>query len=543
MSQEEQMKLVYTQLLDSDQVLYALSLLQAVLSVHPHSIITSLADSLVSPTTYGAQRGSGFVFGEQSTAGPGQKSLLEVILLSLAAFVRSEYAQSLDVTIDNVVENLKVKSTAVEMIGFLMLQFYLILSSSTDSHSVPGGSGRTGDTSRGLVHNPSYISALVTLCDVQKVLLLSLSQVVRYLREAATVLGAVNTTTNGGNPVINGTDRVKSGLGEVGQIPSVPLQVLFVNLLRSLRNLICLESQCIPSSPVPTTPSSSAKHAKRSLSFPAGSAIIHPGLSTAAQPFFQSLFVDTLADSSLSDLHPHLLHMFSASLPHLSTQLDTLAPKILRQICRNLEASVDAERHRSTGERESQSGCGGRGVAAVIGNLQALVHIILCCLFGEFPSEPVSLSHASLNRFWDVDCASRSEESEEATSPTSKQPSTMSWLLGVFAGQSKPAASLPVGAKSPKLGLSQGRVGQSIRLLLPAVYNSLTEVWTWLRGRATVSEGGGVVSGSNDRGSWGGGKSERGVWLEAEKRRAEYKVSVTLTYHHCLMYFYVYVLN
>ena len=524
------MRLLYTQILDSDQVLYSLSLLQAVLSVNPVSVITSLATSLVNPTTYGAQGGSVGVSGDQSgVGGQTQKSLLELILLSLTAFIRSEYSPNVEVSVTNIVENLRVKSTSVEMIGFLMLQFSLILSSSssssTSSDLQPSSAGGVGSgTGKSLIHNPSYVSALFTLCDVQKVLLFTLAQVVRNLREVSATTNADPEGCNEENPAIGSSnkregpvEKASSGVVKVGQIPGVPLQVLFVNLLHCLHHLISLEIQCIPTSPAAMTPGS--KHAKRSLS---SSALhIHPGLSTAAQPFFQSLFIEILADSSLSPLHPHLLHMFSATLPHLSAQLDDLAPKILRQLCRNLETSVAGGKSRSLSHETSSGG------TAVVSNVQSLVNIILCCLFGEFPLESISLKHSSLNRFWDAGAVSRRDELEEVSTPTSKQPSTMSWLLGVFAGggQSKPASS-PVGAKSPKLGLSHTKVGHSIRLLLPAVYNALIEVWTWFGSRVTQSpERDGLVRGGYDRVGRDGGRNGGGC-LEAEKKRAEYEVSL-----------------
>ena len=517
MGQEGEMRLLYTQVLDSDQILYALSLTQAVLSVHPVSVITSLATSQVNLSTYGAG-GEGAT--EQSVCGTPQKSLLEVILLSLAAFIRSEYSPAVEVTVANVVENLRVKSTAVEIIGFLLYQFSIILSSSSSS-SEQQASSRTTGSSRGLVHNPSYVSALVTLCDVQKVLLLTLSQVVR---EFPATTECAFEGLNGEAPPIKASNKAHHMVEEVGssrvikigEIPSTPLQVLFVNLLRCLHNLVSLETQCIPSSPAAVTPS--FKHTKRSLS--STDTLVRPGLSTIAQPFFQSLVFETLADPALSSLHPHLLHMFSATLPHPSAQLDDLAPKILRQLCRNLEVGVAEGKSRSKEETSRESTETSSGGMAVVSNVQALVNIILCCLFGDFPLQSVSLKHGSLNRFWDAEYVSRSDESEEVSTPTSKQPSTMSWLLGVFAGggQSK-AASSPVGARSPKLGLSEGKVGRSIRLLLPAVYNALTEVWTWFSSRVKKSS----ERDGNDR-VRGDGGGRGGGWLHIEKRRAEYEV-------------------
>lgn len=518
---------VHTQVFDTDQVLYALSLLQAVLFVAPAIVIRSLASSVVSVRLYGSYDAVKSSLASNDQPG-GQKSLLEIILLSLTSFIRSEYPDTLDVTPSDVVQNLRVKSTAVEMIGFLTAQFSLILSSTDISSSSADGGSSVGSGS--LTHNPSYVSALVTLCDVQKVLLLTLSQVVKHLalstntsdhpsknedlkNESEEVTVTVTKTS---------TASVEKKDTKVEQLPSVPLRFLFVHLLRCLQNLISLEMQCIPSSPAAMTPN--ARQMKRSLSV---GNLIQPGLSSAAQPFFQSLVMDVLTNSSLADLHTPLLHMFSAALPHLHSQLDDFAPKILRQLCCNLEAGVMVEKTR--GEHSSKD-CVSEtaGGAAIVNSVQALVNIILWCLFGEYPVQQVLLQHNPLNRFWDASQLGRTNDSEEALSPTSKQPSAMSWLLGVFATATQhKAVSSPVGAKSPKLVLSQSKVGHSILLLLPAVYNALTEVWTWFSGRMTPHNAGGISSGSgNDRGIGRAGRRGReGGCLEAEKKKAEFEAS------------------
>ena len=529
--QDEEMRLIYMQVLDTDQVLYALSLIQAILFVDPATVIRSLTGSLVSVGTYGyVSMGN---LAPKSDPSTGQKSLLEIILLSLSAFIRSDYPNTLDITSHDVVENLRVKAAAVEMMSFLTLQFSHILSSDSTSDaktSLPTSTGGSS-SSKGLIHNPSYVSALVTLCDVQKVLLICLSQVVNQLSQSTTTL---STATDPGDeiegaPVIcedNQTNTSPAGgserRAEVNWVPGIPLRVLFVHLLRCLHNLISLETQCIPSSPAAMTPS--AKFTKRSLS--SGGNLIQPGLGTAAQPFFQSLVMEILSSSSLADLHPPLLHMFSATLPNLGAHLDDLAPKILRQLCRDLEAGVQAEKTASERVSSRESGPSLEGISggmAVVSNIQALVNIIHCCLFGEYPAQRVVLRHNTLNRFWDASRLGRDEVSEEVSSPTSKQPSTMSWLLGVFATttQSKTVSS-PVGAKSLKLGLSQNRMGHSILLLLPAVYNALTEVWTWFSSRTPPTSAVGAISGSNDRGTSGRGRG--GGLLETEKKRAEYEV-------------------
>ena len=513
LTQDEEMRLIYTQIFDSDQVLYALSLLQAVLCVDPPAVIRNLTCSVVSVPmyrAYGSVR-SDLVSNDQPT---GQKSILEVILMSLVSFIRSRYPDTLEVTPLDMVENLRVKSTAVEMIGFLMRQFSLILSS-------PAATDGGGDGSGGLVHNPSYVSALVTLCDVQKVLLLTLSQVTKYLRRYSNPplqngeLKKEGTSDSGSNgtSVLVTTKK----LSESDRLLNAPFRVLFVHILRSLQNLISLETQCIPSSPAAMTPR--GKQMKRSLS---SHHLIQPGLSTAAQPFFQSLLTDILANSSLSYLHPPLLHMFSAALPNLHGDLDSLAPRILRQLCRNLESSVQGEKMKAEGSSRESFSDG----AAVVSNMQALVIIILWCLFGHYPTQQVSLKHNLLNRFWDVSQLSQIDDSEEAVSPASKQPTAMAWLVDMLTATQSKAASSPVGSKSSKPWLSQSNVGHSIFMLLPAVYNALTEVWMWFSGRVAP----GNARGGNDTSIGGVRKGGRGVsWLEEEKKKAEYQASLLHT--------------
>lgn len=504
LTQEEEMRLIYTQVFDTDQVLYALSLLQAVLCVDPPAMIKNLTCSVVSVPmyrAYGSLR-SDLASSDQPT---GQKSILEVILMSLVSFIRSQYPDTLEVTPLDMVENLRVKSTAVEMIGFLMHQFSLILSPPT------AATDGSSDGSGGLVHNPSYVSALVTLCDVQKVLLLTLSQVTRYLRHYSnTHLQNGELKEGTGDNETSELVTQKKKFSESDQLLNAPLHVLFVHLLRSLQNLICLETQCIPSSPAAMTPR--AKQMKRSLS---SHHLIQPGLSTATQPFFQSLLTDILANSSLSYLHPPLLHMLSAALPNLQADLDSLAPRILRQICRNLKSSVQGEKmknERSLGEGFSDG-------AAVVSNMQALVIIILWCLFGQYPTQQVSLKHNLLNRFWDVSQLSQTDDSEEAVSPASKQPTAMAWLVDILTATQSKAALSPVGSKSSKHGLSQSNVGHSIFMLLPAVYNALTEVWMWFSGRVAPGNTGDTTIGGVRKGG------RRVSWLEEEKKRAEYQAS------------------
>ena len=218
------------------------------------------------------------------------------------------------------------------------------------------------------------------------------------------------------------------------------LGALLVHLLRSLQNFIALENLCIPSLPVVVTPSPGVgRMSKKLLSLSHHHPHqIQPGLLTAAQPFFHSLFIEILADPSLKVHHSPVLDMLSASLLNLHSNLEDLAPRILRQLCRNLETAVKDEIEARDGFSLVDVTSG----AMVVVYLQALINITHWCLFGDVPRQHPLLQHNSLNRFWDASSFGETDDSEEILSPATKQPSTMSWILGVFASGGQKSSSL-----------------------------------------------------------------------------------------------------
>ena len=509
LTQAEEIQLVYIQVYDTDQVLYALSLLQAVLMVKSVSVISSLASSVISVgalTSSQSQQND-----HQRTSSTSQKTLLEVILLSLVSFLRSDYPKSLHVSHSDVVENLRVKATALEMISFFMSQLSKILSSTDHSEG-----------NQNLIHNPSYVSALVTLCNIQTITLLLFSKVVNSLKSDTNFKQEI--AFNGNNSVndsLTASSSVASGrmvskkTDQGGLSLELPLRVVYIHLLRCLQSLIALETQCISSSSASNTPS--AKQPKKSFSLPLH---IEPGVSCTAQPFFQSLLTEILADNSLSVLHLPLLHMFSACLPHLHNQLDDLAPKVLRQLCQNLELTVQAERERNEQAPPIGVWPESTGGALIVSYLQVLVDIVLWCLFGEFPIKRASLWHDLLNQFWDAARFGYADDSEESASPTSKQPSTMSWLFGIFSstGLQGKAVSSPVATKTPKLGLASS-AGRSISLLLPAIHNAVTEVWVWFSGARGLYHGSSVHGKEGRVRGRGRGKKEKEKEREREREK------------------------
>ena len=527
----------YTQVFDARQVLYAFSLLQSVLAVDPSSIISSLGEVVVTISTYASINQTGHLATiiaakfnsdtSQSDALRTQKSLLELLLAACVDFLRSEYPDSLEISPTDCLDDLHVKVSAAELLGTILHEFVGILASQF---------GRTeaevGGKMSGVVGHPSYVSALVTLCDVQRVVLLLSAQVVQCLTD---IKSSESTTQQASN--LKGETRPWNRLrGEQSALPSCfesAFTSLFVHLLKLLQKLVALDAQCSlalnPSTPISTV-QPGVSFVKQSGKFISQLPLIQPSLSTAAQPFFQTLLLDVLNDSSLISLHGTLLSMFTATLPNLLTQLDELAPKVLKQVCKNLEMilqSTKATESAHTGtENDRMHPISSRLFSGELAAsyMESLVAIVLWCYFSDGQVIcPPKLSQHVPSMFWKANTVSELEHTGDSLSPLLKQPSTMSWLFGVFSTSNQKGVTLSdVGTKIPCVGINS-RVGQYILMLLPAVYNAVTEIWRYLRTAAvTVATSSGSQKGAASHSLMfeldGGTASER-------KRRMEFEVS------------------
>ena len=493
--------LVYTQVYDTSQVLFALSVLQSTMTVdRPAALVARLGESVVDLRSYRAGSPLRCVGGplvgrqqqQQQEVGPKglgtrehaaqRKSLLEFVLSTCVVYLQSEYPLSGEVPLGELVANVKVKLAAAELITTVLHEFVGILRKAGEEEVVVVGGG--GPSERGeRVGNPSYVSALVTLCDVQKAGLLQLASTLRSLKEGC-VVGSAHQT---GAPKGAGGDVATGRLS----VPSSVLEPYYVQLLKLVQQLVVLDTLCVPGSslpPPPPSPSSSAPpQNQRSDSCPA----IIPAYPTAAQPLFQSLLLDAVQDLSLLPLHWHTLDMVASLLPHVPVLLEDLVPRLIAQVCTNLglllrSGGVDGY----VGEMEEEvwkapeccprNGTGpqlsGEVVVAYLRSVTSLVHF---CILGVRIEDSHSCSHQELSVFRDLVPVCDAVSVSSAMTPTSLQPSTMSWLFGIFSGGQKGLEQGGGEEQQSKAGLRGA--GQTVLVLLSRVYTVLADLWAHFR--------------------------------------------------------------
>lgn len=579
--------LYYIQVFDISQVLYSLSLLLSTVQVDPASIVSCMSGIVVDASSYmnvAAAPGHPSLpvvdvnvddsgkesstphedSGQLLSAGSSRKSVLELFLTTCIQFLQSEFHQLLEVSLEDHLDNISVKILCAELLEVIHTEFVHILAK---AHSSPTStSDRQAATAqadsdvlpnRGAsVANASYVTALVTLCDVQKSTLLLLARVVQEMRELERATERSSVGPSLGKPLLccrgscdegkfslwkqlliqhNQRERMYQGqlsssVSSQNSDPSITLGSLFVHLLKLVQSLITLDSQChvcnklTGSKSTASTPFSlpTLSSVTAGIKLSDGSELppVLSGITTASQPFFQILLLDILSDVTLSHLHTLILAMFTTTMPNLiGHQIDELAPKILKQLCTNLEypRAVDKlPEHKTSGQKGSLRSSSREQndllKHSTIPYLESAVTIILWCLFGEKnggfspyneKGRPLSSSFQSdsshdqaINLFWRVTSIAEREEASLDLTPALKQTSAITWLLGVFSqkgggvtetggggggggerdgsGGGGTLSSGLIGASSTGL---TSLVGQYIVMLLPAVYKVLTDLW------------------------------------------------------------------
>lgn len=445
----------YSQVIDTRQLLYALSLLRSTIEVDSPSIIGHMGKALVETTLYPLGGKVGTCSGEDllKEEGVSRKTLLEVVITLCVDLMRSEYPSALEASLSHHFENLSVRMSSVELLCTMTSHLARL---SADTQDVEA------ETNSSL--SSSFVSALVTLCDVQKSALLVLGLVVKDLR------GFMKKEENHIWLTLLKTEHTLHN-------PEFTLRSFFTQLFLLVYALVALDTQCHSKQSVsvatPTTnPSSSGLRTSTNEWLPP----VLPSLSTASQPFFHSLILDVLSDSLLTHLHPSLLQLMTALLPNLlEHQLAELATKLLKQICSNLEKLSTITKGKQTNGR------------LTISYLDSLCSIMSWCLYGETgPAvDKGRPNQRTLNPYWRHIQVADTTDHCDRLSPTSRAPSTMSWLFSVFSTSSQMSKSVsgtegedgrPSGLSQSRVGLNS-RAGQHMLMLLPAVYNAVAEVW------------------------------------------------------------------
>ena len=571
--------LYYIQVFDINQVLYSLSLLLSTVQVDPPSIVSCMSGIVVDSLSYmnvaaapghpslavvdvnvdGSSKESSTPHedsGQLLSAGSSRKSVLELFLTTCIQFLQSEFHQSLEVLLEDHLDHISVKVLCAELLEVIHTEFVHILAkahsgptSTSDRQAVTTQADSDVLPNRGAsIANANYVTALVTLCDVQKSTLLLLARVVQEMRELERARERSNVGPSQGKPLLccrGSCDEGKwkqlliqhnqregmclSSSSCQNSDPGITLGSLFVHLLKLVQSLITLDSQChvcnkfTGSKSTASTPFSlptlSSVTAGIKLSDGSDLPPVLSGITTASQPFFQTLLLDILSDVALNHLHTLVLVMFTTTMSNLiGHQIDELAPKILKQLCKNLEeprAMDKLPEHKTAGQKGSLKSSREQNNLLkhnTISYLESAVTIILWCLFGEKnggfspcneKGRPLSSSfqsdsshHQAINLFWRVTSIAEREEASLDLTPALKQTSAITWLLGVFSqkggGVTETGGGGGGGGERDGSGgggtLSSGLIGSSstgltslvgqyIVMLLPAVYKVLTDLW------------------------------------------------------------------
>lgn len=561
--QFSELLLCYRQLIDASQLLYALSLVESVVAVDPTMFVLVSGNIMVDvsmvagyggldfsidhPHRVARECGTGVDKPKDSLSGSStegakslspshamHKSLLELLLSVCVDLLRSEYHATLTVSTEDVLEGLKVKVASASLLSTLLEELLNVLAekkkeglgvAKPEAAATTGGSGMEWK-----VLSPSFVSALIALCDIQLVGLLLLGKSVQWWEEAFCSSQSVNSQNEAVGiswaSLAAELSSHNSCPPSYGNSLSVLLHSLNAQMLRVVQCLIVLDTQLslsyggepnhhghmqphvLPAnktegitttSGVQLISSPSDSDISRPISLPA----VLPGSLTASQPYFREFLLHVLRCPSLSSFHGHFLHMFSATISNLlHQQVLELAPNLVKQLCENIEYVV---RHKSAPTEKDLS----KGHFCVT-YLKSVLDVVRWSMFGMIEESnstgkrSYTLRSRLQNSMYGIVQVIQAGTPKQNFSPTLKQTSAMSWLLGVFSVSQK--ASLSGLGSSGSVGgsgaagardkgvagegggaadtLAQSShgvdslVGQHVLMLLPAIYNAMATVWT-----------------------------------------------------------------
>ncbi len=333
----------FTQIVDAPRLQYGLSLFLSLLAINPVAICTHLAlaymdhssgySSPIDPTTEynssprihfsdagrasdmsrnSATQRSGRPQRLQSSVA---KSLLELVLTHCSHILLTDYSTKLDIASTDMTALTNIKIIAVNLLVDILECIMSIVS----------GKNRPECTNGSNLTNSTYILCLLALCEIQKSTLLGLLQLIDIFKHSSSP-----------NDTELKVNKEKSYSGSFSLHVSLPhLQPLFVQLLKALYYGICLESMAtnIAESPMSMRKAKRDQHLleeKKILSYV-------PGTSIVMQPLFFHILNSILSRSHLVLQQTYLLSVIVYSMLHFRDSLEIIAPKILKQIYRNLK--------------------------------------------------------------------------------------------------------------------------------------------------------------------------------------------------------------
>ncbi|XP_042313382.1 protein dopey-2 isoform X2 [Sceloporus undulatus] len=330
--------LLYLQPYDSKRVLYAFSVLEAVLKTNPREFIEAVATTSMDTSSTAhlnliynllsrhqeALVGQSF-YGKLQTQSPTvcpHSLLIELLTYLCLSFLRSYYPSYLKVTHKDVLGNRDVQVKSVEVLIRMMTQL------ATMAKSTEG-------------KNIEFIRNLLGRCKIQEFVLLSLSASM-YVSQKCYEHIMANKTNGLSDHCVLEESLINFGRDQIWS--EHPLQI---ELLKLLQVLIVLEHHLGQTQEELENQPGLSKEWQRALNFQeAISAVqyVHPHPITS-QGLFVSAVVRGLQPEYGYGMHPAWVGLVAYSLPYFGKSLGwTVAPFIV-QICKNLDELVKQYEH------------------------------------------------------------------------------------------------------------------------------------------------------------------------------------------------------
>ncbi|XP_077150008.1 protein DOP1B isoform X1 [Ranitomeya variabilis] len=340
--------LLYLQPYDSKRVLYAFSVLEAVLKTNPKEFIEAVASTSMDTSSTAhlnliynllarhqeALVGQSF-YGKLQTQSPSvcpHSLLIELLTYLCLSFLRSYYPCYLKVSHRDVLGNRDVQVKSVEVLIRVISQLAAVAKNSEGK-------------------NVDFIHHLLERCKVQEFVLLSLSaSMYTSQKKYELVSHSVNRDlTDDGlfeESVINfGQDQIWS---------EHPLQI---ELLKLLQVLIVLEHHLRQLQEDPDSPVDLSKEWHRGLNFQQSINAMQYVQSHAitSQGLFVSAVVRALRPEYGYGMHPPWVALVTSSLPYFGKSLGLTVAPFVAQICKNLDELVKQYENESV--KMSSSAC------------------------------------------------------------------------------------------------------------------------------------------------------------------------------------------
>ncbi|KAM4701432.1 protein DOP1B [Discoglossus pictus] len=325
--------LLYLQPYDSKRVLYAFSVLEAVLKTNPKEFIESVASTSMDTSSTAhlnliynllarhqeALVGQSF-YGKLQTQSPSMcphALLIELLTYLCLSFLRSYYPCYLKVSHKDVLGNRDVQVKSVEVLIRMMLQLASIAKSSEGK-------------------NVEFIHSLLERCKVQEFVLLSLSASMYTSKKKYELVSC------GGNKDISEEGLFEESVINFGQDQIWSEHPLQIELLKLLQVLIHLEHHLRQLQEDPDTPVDLSKEWQRGLNFQQSINAMQYVQSHAitSQGLFVSAVVQALRPEYGYGMHPPWVALVTSSLPYFGKSLGLTVAPFIAQICKNLDELV-----------------------------------------------------------------------------------------------------------------------------------------------------------------------------------------------------------